>query len=114
MDNPDIAFYVVEYDNKIIGYMTYGVPIRPYEDYKQEIGLLYLLRDYQRNGIGRELFNLASNGIKENGYDEFFIACNKYNTKAQEFYKKMGGEVICIDEDNEDKSVPQMRFLYKI
>lgn len=113
IDNPDINFYVVEIDNKLIGYMTYGVPLRPFRDYKQEIGLLYLLKEYQRNGIGRELFNIAFNGIKEKGYKEFFISCNKYNVNAQAFYKKMGGEVIYIDEDNIDKAIPQMYFLYK-
>ena len=114
IDNPDINFYVVESDNKLIGYMTYGLPTRPFRDYEQEIGLLYLLKEYQRNGIGRELFNIAFNGIKEKGYKEFFISCNKYNVNAQEFYKKMGGEVIYIDEDNIDKSIPQMYFLYKL
>lgn len=113
IDNPDINFYVVESDNKLIGYMTYGLPTRPFRDYEQEIGLLYLLKEYQRNGIGRELFNIAFNGIKEKGYKEFFISCNKYNVNAQAFYKKMGGEVIYIDEDNIDKSIPQMYFLYK-
>ena len=114
IDNPDINFYVVESDNKLIGYMAYGLPTRPFRDYEQEIGLLYLLKEYQRNGIGRELFNIAFNGIKEKGYKEFFISCNKYNVNAQEFYKKMGGEVIYIDEDNIDKSIPQMYFLYKL
>lgn len=114
IDNPDINFYVVESNNKLIGYMTYGLPTRPFRDYEQEIGLLYLLKEYQRNGIGRELFNIAFNGIKEKGYKEFFISCNKYNVNAQEFYKKMGGEVIYIDEDNIDKSIPQMYFLYKL
>ena len=114
IDNPDINFYVVESDNKLIGYMTYGLPTRPFRDYEQEIGLLYLLKEYQRNGIGRELFNIAFNGIKEKGYKEFFISCNKYNINAQAFYKKMGGEVIYIDEDNIDKSIPQMYFLYKL
>lgn len=112
--NPDINFYVVESDNKLIGYMTYGVPLRPFRDYEQEIGLLYLLKEYQRNGIGRELFNIAFNGIKEKGYKEFFISCNKYNVNAQAFYKKMGGEAIYIDEDNIDKAIPQMYFLYKL
>ena len=114
INDPNVKLYVVEYDGKLIGYMDYGVPYRPYKDYEQEIGLLYLLSEYQRNGIGTRLFNLGSNGIKENGYDEFFISCNKYNLKAQEFYKKMGGTIVNIDEDMEDKSCPQITFLYKI
>lgn len=114
INDPNVQLYVVCDNDKLIGYMDYGVPYRPYKDYEQEIGLLYLLASYQRKGIGKQLFNIGYNGIKENGYDEFFISCNKYNVKAQEFYKKMGGEIINIDEDMEDKSYPQMTFLYKI
>ena len=78
------------------------------------IGLLYLLKSCQGTGLGRKLFNIAYNKIKENGYKEFFISCNKYNYSAQKFYEKMGGKIIRIDEDNEDKSIPQVKFLYKI
>ena len=114
INNPNVDLYVVEDNNKLVGYMDYGKPFRPYKDYNQEIGLLYLLKDYQRKGIGTKLFNMAYNKIKEKGYKEFFISCNKYNINAQEFYKKMGGEIIDIDEDNIDKSIPQVKFLYKI
>ena len=114
INNPDIELYVVEDNNKLVGYMDCGVPCRPYKDYKQEIGLLYLLKEYQRKGIGRELFNIAVNKIKENGYDEFFVCCNKYNTNAQEFYKKMGGIIDYIDEDNTDRSIPQIMFIYRL
>ena len=114
INDQNAKLYVVCDNNKIIGYMEYGVPYRPFKDYKQEIGLLYLLKEYQRKGLGRKLFNIGYNGIKENGYNEFFISCNKYNKKALEFYKRMGGIIINIDEDMEDKSYPQVTFLYKI
>lgn len=114
INNPDIELYVVEHDGKLVGYMDYGVPFRPFEDYKQEIGLLYLLKEYQGCGIGKKLFSLAYENMKKNGYDEFFVSCNKYNLSAQKFYEKMGGEIIQVDEDSEDKSVPQVKYLYKI
>lgn len=113
INNPGIKLYVVEVNNKIVGYMDYGTPIRSFKDYKQEIGLLYLLKEYQRNGIGKELFNLASSKIFDSGYNEFFISCNKYNQNAIDFYTKMGGELVEIDEDEEDKSYPQVKFLYR-
>ena len=113
INNPLIDLYVVEDNNRIVGYMDCGSPYRPYKEYNQEIGLLYLLKEYQKNGIGKELFNIAVNKIKNNGYNEFFVCCNKYNTNAQKFYRKMGGVVDDIDEDNEDKSIPQIIFVYK-
>ena len=114
VNNPEIELYVVEQNKKIVGYMDYGTPYRPFRDYEQEIGLLYLLKECQSIGLGRKLFNIAYNQIKEKGYKEFFISCNKYNYPAHKFYEKMGGTIIHIDEDNEDKSIPQVKFLYKI
>ena len=112
--DPNVELYVVEDDGKLVGYMSCGVPYRSYKDYEQEIGLLYLLSDYQKKGIGGELFDIGYNRIKEKGYDEFFISCNKFNTNAQEFYKRMGGVVDKIDEDNEDKAICQIKYIYKI
>lgn len=114
INNPEIELYVVEHNGKLVGYMDYGTPHRPFENYNQEIGLLYLSKDCQGAGLGRKLFNIAYDKIKEKGYKEFFISCNKYNYPSQKFYKKMGGKIIHIDEDNEDRSIPQVKFLYKI
>lgn len=114
VDNEDVKLYVVLCNEKIVGYFDYGKPIRQYKEYDQEIGLLYLLKDYQKMGIGKAIFLFASNKIKENGYNEFFIACNKYNYNAQKFYEKMGGKIKGIDEDNINKSTPQIYYHFGI
>ncbi len=114
IDSPNIQLYVVEDNGELVGYMDYGTPYRPYKNFQQEIGLLYLLKTYQKKGIGRKLFNLARDAIKANGYNEFFISCNKYNFNAQKFYERMGGKIIDVDDDMDDKSTPQVKFLYKI
>lgn len=114
VNNPDINLYVVLKSEKIIGYMSEGKPVRPFKNYKQEIGLLYLLKEYQGKGIGRKLFDLAYESIKSKGHKEFFISCNKYNYSSQIFYKKMGGKIVQIDADNIDKSIPQVKFYYDI
>lgn len=114
INNPEINLYVVEDKEKVIGYMDFGLPFRPFKKYKQEMGLLYVLKEYQRKGIGKKLFNLAYDNMKKKKIKEFFISCNKYNVSAQKFYEKMGGTIIHIDDDNEDKSIPQIKYLYKI
>lgn len=114
VNNPEVELYVACDEDKIIGYIDFGVPFRPFKDYKQEIGLFYILKEYQRKGLGRKLFNLAYERMKNNGYKEFFISCNKYNTPAQRFYERMGGEIVHVDEDEENKSIPQIKYLYKI
>ena len=114
VNNPDVQLFVVCDDSEVIGYMSCGALMRPFENYKQEIGLLYVSKDYQKIGLGRKLFDLAVLCIKKNGYDTFIVSCNKYNLKAQNFYAKMGGKIVHTDEDNEDKSLPQVKFLYKV
>jgi ribosomal protein S18 acetylase RimI-like enzyme len=112
MNNPNIRLLVVEVDNKLIGYMSYGEPYRKYKDFKQEIGLLYLDQDYPKVGLGTKLFNIAYEDIMKK-YNEFFISCNKYNYSARKFYEKMGGIIIDEDADNIDKSLVQVKYLYR-
>lgn len=114
IDNNKISFYVVESNGELVGYMDVGVPIRKFGEYEQEIGLLYLTKDFQKRGIGRELFNLGYNEIKNKGYKEFFISCNKYNINARKFYERMGGKLIAEDNDNNNKRIVQAKYHYDI
>jgi len=114
INNENINLYVVEVNNELIGYMSYGVPYRAYLDYEQGIGLLYLKRKYQGYGIGTKLFYLAYENMKKDGYNRFFISCNKYNVNAQKFYEKMGGIVIDVLDNSDDKSAEQIIYHYDI
>ena len=114
INREDIDLYVVIVEGNIVGYMSCGVPIRPYSDYEQEIGLLYILKEYRGNGIGKTLFELACEMFKIKGYDRFFISCNKYNEPARKFYEAMGGKLVDEEVDNEDRSLPQVKYHYDI
>ena len=61
-----------------------------------------------------QLFEKAREIIKLHGYDEFFVSCNKYNLPAQQFYLAMGGVLVQTDPDNNDRSIPQVKFVYMI
>lgn len=106
--------YVAVDNDILIGYIEFGIPFRPFMNYTQEIGLFYIKKDYQKCGLGRRLFNLAVNYIKNTGADKFFISCHKYNFNAQKFYEKMGGTIVHIDKDSENNNIPQVKFEYKI
>lgn len=112
--NEETDLYVVLIEDEIVGYMSFGKPFRPFRDYEQDIGLFYLKKEYQRNGIGKDLFSLAYETMKYRGYNSFFISCNKYNLPAQKFYEKMGGILVHTDEDMNDKSLPQVKYHYDI
>ena len=104
--------FVVLDGYKIIGYMSCGKIMRAFDKHTHDIGLLYLLKEYQGKGIGRQMFEFAKKELKNQGITEFIVSCNKYNIPAQQFYKKMGGQIIKIDEDNKDKSIPQVKFQF--
>ena len=104
--------FVVLKDSEIIGYISCGKIMRAFDKHYHDIGLLYLLKEYQGKGIGAKLFQFAKDELKNQGVTEFIVSCNKYNFSAQQFYKKMGGKIIKVDEDNEDKSIPQVKFQF--
>jgi ribosomal protein S18 acetylase RimI-like enzyme len=56
-----------------------------------ELYNLYLRKDYQGHGIGRELFESSKNRLREQGFQTMFLWCAK-ETPACGFYDKMGGE----------------------
>lgn len=103
--NPEIEIYVATDDDSIVGFMTCGKPYKPFLHYEQEIGLLYILKEYQRKGIGSRFFDIARKQVKEAGYEEFIVAVNSKNTNAINFYISMGGKII-------DTNERQLRIVY--
>ncbi len=87
------TYLVAEVDNKIVGicYYTYSEN----DNYKDcgLLGALYVLKDYQDFGIGKDLFKEGIKGLKNLGYDKFYLECLKGNN-AIDFYGKYDGLII--------------------
>lgn len=98
VNNPDIQIYVALISEQIVGFMTCGKPYKGFQDFSQEIGLLYILKEYQRQGIGRSLFELARKQVRNAGYNRFFLSVNKKNANAIAFYLAMGGQALLADD----------------
>jgi GNAT superfamily N-acetyltransferase len=76
---------------EIVGY-AYCIPnYYPEVVSDSELHELYLLKDYQGLGIGRELFESSKNRLREQGFQTMFLWCVKENPSCG-FYDKMGGE----------------------
>lgn len=114
IDNPEVSLYVVEKDSELCGYMCCGTAEKPYEGISQELSQLNLLKTVQKQHLGKKLFELAARIIEFKGYDEFCFCCNKYNYDAQKFYERMGATVMAEDEDNQDRSLPQIHYHFQI
>ena len=107
VNNPEIQIYVATEKDKIVGFMTCVKPQKPFVHDEQEVGLLYILKEYQRQGIGKGFFDIARKQVKEAGYKEFIVAVNSKNINAIDFYISMGGKIIDSDER-------QMRIEYTL
>ncbi|MCM3758827.1 GNAT family N-acetyltransferase [Sporosarcina aquimarina] len=78
-----------------------------------ELTALYVLPDYQRQGIGMELFagalTLLSDAMK------LFVYVDDLNDPAKAFYEKLGFELLEVfDEDFEGVPVETAQYVYMI
>lgn len=103
--NPEIDLYIAEFDGIPVGLMTCGKLFRPFMHYQWEIGLLYILKNYQRRGIGTRFFAIARAQIVKQGGTEFLVSVNRLNHGAIKFYTAMGGQVV-----HEDGRQLKLRF----
>ena len=53
---------------------------------------IYILPEYRKNGIARELVNMGKIWAKENKAEEFASDCELPNTESERFHKKIGFE----------------------
>lgn len=108
------GLYLIKFDNNVIGYFCFSYPKYPYKDYQYCLNSLYILKDYQGNGIGKKVFDFIIKYCNDNDIGEFFTSANKYNEKAQKFYVKMGGVLENVRYEGEDKSSHQFDFVFKV
>lgn len=92
IENTD-KYYVATVDDKVVGFVYYHKSSEEkYKDYGY-LEAIYLSEDYKGLGIGKELFSIAVNGLKNMGYNKFYLHCLKGN-KTLGFYEKYTGKVI--------------------
>ena len=106
VENPEIELYVAQVNGHLIGLMTCGKPYKLYDEFNQEVALLYIRKDFQRKGIGRHFIEIAKDETRKKGFDDFILAVNSKNENAIAFYLAMGGKVTREDEG-------QKLFLFK-
>ena len=65
-------------------------PVRPL--YTAEILAIYILPDYWRQGIGRQLLSLAAARLKEKKHRSLCLWVLEKNARGNAFYKALGGD----------------------
>jgi ribosomal protein S18 acetylase RimI-like enzyme len=85
---------VLEFDESIAGYATYGRNRVPSLPYQGEIFELYLAPEFQGLGFGRRLFQAARRDLSDHSYQSLLVWALADNSRAIGFYEKLGGSIV--------------------
>lgn len=83
-------FVAVE-EEKLVGFVFYAKAQNSMYTDAAEIRDIYILPDYQKKGIGKELFECAITELKKLGFHTMILYC-PVSGSSNEFFEKMGGE----------------------
>ena len=89
------TYYVAEVDGNIIGIVYVKESLN--KDFKEHgyLDSLYVLKEFQGYGIGKQLFKIAIEEIIKLGYNNMYLECIKENNTIN-FYKKYRGKIVDI------------------
>jgi ribosomal protein S18 acetylase RimI-like enzyme len=90
---------VLDFDESIGGYVSYGRNRLPELPYGGEIFELYLAPEFQGLGFGRRLFEMAHKDLAEHGYGAMLVWALAENERATSFYRHMGGKLVRQGEE---------------
>jgi ribosomal protein S18 acetylase RimI-like enzyme len=85
---------VLDFSDRIAGYVSYGRNRVPSLSYGGEIFELYLAPEFQGLGFGRRMFGAAQKDLADHGYPTFLVWALAENDRALGFYRRLGGRVI--------------------
>lgn len=88
-ENDDATTFVCEVDGHLVGYGC-GMKLGN-EKYDSELTALYILKEFQRQHIGKELVQRIVHFLKDRGAQSMIIWMAKGNP-AEHFYSKLGGK----------------------
>lgn len=104
----DKAFWVAENDGKIVGFVIAGGARDEGRD--GELYAIYVLKEHQQKGVGKQLFNKAAETLRELGHVSAYLWVVKGNP-TERFYAAMGGKP--ADEKTVEiggKSITEIRY----
>lgn len=82
---------VLEFDESVAGYVTYGRNRLRTMPFKGELFELYLAPEYQGMGFGARLFRAARSDLARHGLNSLVVWALADNERAAGFYSHLGG-----------------------
>ncbi|MBR5344297.1 MAG: GNAT family N-acetyltransferase [Clostridia bacterium] len=100
--------YLIRDGEEPIGYFSFSVSP------KVHILSLYVLRQYQKQGIGKAAIGLIQTYCRDHRIPGFTCNCNEHNTPARRFYEHMGGTVVKVDSGHENRQEDQVTYQFTV
>jgi diamine N-acetyltransferase len=100
MSAPDMAYFVAEAANNLIGYCKIGaldLPCTPTGN-AQELHQMYVHSDYKGQGVAQQLMTWALDTFRSRAVDEVYLSVWSENPRAQRFYQNYGFEQVGINK----------------
>lgn len=94
--HPSYNVYLITKDTHRIGYLT---------THKTDVitlQSLYIITEYQHQGIGKQAFDFVIEYCKRNNVHSFICHCVPENHNARLFYERMGGKIVAEDLGNDE------------
>lgn len=91
IENEDVAYFVVEEDGDIVGYVSGGPSS---EENVATLGAIYVDPDYWNEGIGTALLREFEKFCRRQNYETVRFQMLSENDIGESFYRKQGYEII--------------------
>ena len=79
--------------NGVVGFADFGKGRETNRPYQAELYAIYLLSDFQRQGIGTKLFTLGVESLVADGMNSMYLIALEVSP-YKSFYEKMGGRIV--------------------
>lgn len=93
LENPHSKFFYIYYQDDLAGFLKLNILSAQSEamgDDALEVERIYILKKFQKHGLGKALFNLAHEEAHRLGKKIIWLGVWEYNSNALGFYKKHG------------------------
>lgn len=96
LNSSQIVSFVAEDAGRVVGFITGGVERNKDDLYRGEIYTLYVLKHFQRRGIGGNLVSALAARLNQNGIYSMLVRVLKLNPYRR-FYQKINGILIKVE-----------------
>ena len=79
-------------EGRIVGFAVGGRERDGDQNYDAELYAIYLLKEYQGKGIGRQLLSDVARGLMEKSFRSMLVWALRDNHSARKFYRALGGK----------------------